>query len=302
MKPPARYGRNATGGTLRGTPFAFSPYARSPFGVRESGVPSALPAVGLTGIVLLPTGSIKLPTIRRGMRSLRSRNLRGARVPPAPFGRAGSALRPASWVGVVAAAPRTSSVWSCLLARCRLHMCTGSLVSSGLCPVPVLRGRRSRVPARSLLRVGDPPPPRSLPAPFGRALPCGRATGQRSYGRAPLPPFGRSLRPPYPFCPPCGRAFVSHRFVAPFGRCDGVTPIGRDGTLDAPSLRSERLARWLGPLRSPALSPVARCGSVRSCVYGALRGPVERPLSPPTGSPAHCVRGLLWSLRSHKNA
>ena len=256
MMPPARYGRNATGGPLRGPPFAFSPYARSPFGVRESGVPSAHPSVGLTGNVLCPTGSKKLPTNRRGMRSRWSRNLRGARVPPAPFGRAGSALRPASWVGVVAAAPRRTFVWSWLLARCRLHMCTGSLVSSGLCPVPVLRGRRSRVPARSLLRVGVPPPPRSLPAPFGRALPCGRATGQRYYGRAPLPPFGRSLRPPYPFCPPFGRAFVSHRFVAPFGRCDGVRPIVRDGTLDAPSRRSERLARWLGPLRSHALSPV----------------------------------------------
>lgn len=301
MNPPARYGLNATGRDLRRSPFAFSPYARSPFGVRESGIPSALLSVGLTGIVLLPTGSMKLPTNRRGMPSLRSGNLRGARVPPAPFGRAGSALRPASWVGVVAAAPRPSFVWFCLLARCRLHMCSGFLVSSGLCPVPVLRGRRSRVPARSLLRVGVPPPPRLLPAPFGRALPFGRATGQRYYGRAPLPPFGRSLRPPYPFCPPFGRAFVSHPFAAPFGRCDGVVPIVRDGTLDAPSLRSERLARWLGPLRSHALSPVAMCGSVRSCVYGALRGPVERPLSPPTGSPAHCVRGLLWSLRSHKN-
>lgn len=301
MKPPARYGLNATGRNLRCSPFAFSPYARSPFGVREIGVPSAFVTLRLTGIVLCPTGSIKLPTNRRGMRSLRSRNLRGARVPPAPFGRAGSALRPASWVGVVAAAPRRTFVWSCLLARCRLHMCSGFLVSSGLRPVPVWRGCRSRVPARSLLRVGVPPPPRSLPAPCGRALPCGRATGQRYYGRAPLPPFGRSLRPPYPFCPPFGRAFVSHRFVAPFGRCDGVLPIVRDGTLDAPSLRSERLARWLGPLRSPALSPVAMCGSVRSCVYGALRGPVKRPLSLLRAPAPHCVRGLLWSLRSHKN-
>ena len=154
MMPPARYGRNATGGPLRGPPFAFSPYARSPFGVRESGVPSALPSVGLTGIVLCPTGSIKLPTNRRGMRSRWSRNLRGERV-----------------------APRRTFVWSCLLARCRLHMCTGSLVSSGLCPVPVLRGRRSRVPARSLLRVGVPPPPRSLPAPCGRGAAGGAGEG-----------------------------------------------------------------------------------------------------------------------------
>ncbi len=220
---------------------------------------------------------------------------------PPSFRRAGAALRPASWVGVVAAAPRRRFVWFCLLARCRLHMCTGSLVSSGLCPVPVLRGCRSRVPARSLLRVGGPPPPRLFPACYARALPCGRAAGERFCGRAPLPPFGRSLRPPCPFCPPYGRAFVSRPFVAPFGRCDGVGPIVRDGTLDAPSLRSERLARWLCPLRSPALSPVAKCGSVRSCVYGALRGHVGRPISPPTGSPARYARGLLWSLRSHKN-
>lgn len=235
------------------------------------------------------------------MRSLRSRNLRGARVPPAPFGRAGSALRHASWVGVVAAAPRTSFVWSCLLARCRLHICTGFLVSSGLCPVAVWRGCRS-----SLRRLLPPSPSlRALLGLFGCSLrshpPFGRATAQRYYGRATLPPCGRSLRPSYPFCPPCGRAFVSHRFVAPFGRCDGVLPIVRDGTLDAPSLRSERLARWLGPLRSHALSPVARCGSVRSCVYGALRGFIERPLSLLRAPAPRFARGLLWSLRSHKN-
>ena len=232
---------------------------------------------------------------------------------PPSWCRAGGALRPfgalapltdelPSWVGVVAAAPRPSFVWWSLLARCRLHVCTGSLVSSGLRPVPVWRGCRSGCRAP----LAPAPPLRDLRGLVGGSLrsppPFGRATAQRSCARAPCAPYGCARRPSHLSCPPFGRAFVSRPFVAPCGRCVGALPDVRGVTLDAPALRSGLHPRWLGSLRSHTLSPVAKCGSVRSCVYGALRGLMLRSLLPPTGSPAHCVRGLMSSLRSDKNA
>lgn len=221
---------------------------------------------------------------------------------PPSFRRAGSALRPALSVGVVAAAPRPSFVWWSLLARCRLHICTGFLLSSGLCPVPVFRGRRSSL--RGLLAPA--PPLRALRGLVGGSLRSppryARATAQRSCARAPCAPYGCARRPSHLSCPPFGRAFVSRPFVAPNGRCVGALPDVRGVTLDAPSLWSGLHPPWLGSLRSLTLSPVGKCASVRSCVYGALRGLMRRSLPPPTGSTAHCVRGLMSSLRSDKNA
>lgn len=200
----------------------------------------------------LPTGSIKLPTIRRGMPSLRSGNLRGARVPPAPFGRAGAALRPASWVGVVAAAPRTSFVWSCLLARCRLHICTGFLVSRGFAPCPSCAGVGRGSPPALSFAWGTP-----APTLFARSL-RSRPPFRSGYGtavfRAGSAPSLRSVAPPaLSFLPSLRSGF---RF---------------------PSLRrSLRSLRW-GDTHRSGCDP--RCALPSVGAAGALAGGAARPRS-----------------------
>lgn len=210
MKPPARYGRNATGRLLRRLPFAFSPYARSPFGVRGSGVPSALPSVGLTGIVLYPTGSIKLPTNRRGMPSLRSGNLRGARVPPAPSLR-GTGSRwspdPLRFVALVPpCAPRRGSVSSLPLLDVRSSgfvcwravACTCVLVSlclRGFAPYPSGAGVGRGSPPAPSFAWGSPRPHALCPlATLAPSLAVGLRDSGITGGLRSLPAVGRSAR------------------------------------------------------------------------------------------------------------
>lgn len=223
MKPPARYGRNATGRNLRCSPFAFSPYARSPFGVRESGIPSALPAVGLTGLVLCPTGSIKLPTNRRGMRSLRSRNLRGARVPPAPSLR-GTGSRwspdPLRYVALgPPCAPRRGSVSSLPLLDHRSSglvcwravACTCVLVSSclrGFAPYPSGAGVGRGSPPAPSCAWGSPRPHACCPLPsVAPSLAVGLRDSGLSGGLRSLPSVGRSARPVLFVLPSVGLSF-----------------------------------------------------------------------------------------------
>ena len=100
-------------------------------------------------------------------------------VRPPPFRRAASALHPPYPVGVVATAPRPSSVWSGLLARCRLHVCfaaPGTLRPSSAGAtyarvvavlLPSLALRACSVAAPSVGRASRLLPP--SPPPVGRA-------------------------------------------------------------------------------------------------------------------------------------
>lgn len=93
------------------------------------------------------------------------------------------------------ACPRSIYViWSSLLARCRLHICTCACV---LCPYghrPTGAGSRKGSPPFAP-RSGVPRPSSLLPAPFGRTRP--RRCGLRDSGCRGCPPVGGLLPPPF---------------------------------------------------------------------------------------------------------